>query len=519
MPSRFGSGASAFSGRLFIASALLLLSACGGAGGGGSERPALSIDAQFIDETAKQDGEAPVRSVVATLSHAQDAPLQAYWNFSQRGVAGVDLTALSDRQARLDINFKQPGELERGVYNDTIEFRVCADPECTREIDGSPAIISTRFEVTDPDDPFFDEPQTTARRIPATILDLGASRIVWDEFSGLLYATIPAGTSGEGEPNDYANSVIAIDPQTHQIVRSVFAGSDPDQIEVSDDGSYLYVGFLNSSRVRRFDLPEMTQSLEISLGVNDRGESLFARDIVIAPGQPGTIAVSMDRTNRAPDFEKLTVFDDGVPRPNEVTFQSVHTAVYPTALAWSEDGASIYGKNNESSGDNLYVFAVEEAGLSLAASYQNAFIGHGDSITSSEGLVYAADGTVLDGSDGSAYGQYPSRDAFTEQLVVDTERRLALAVSGDYYEAQGATTLQSFDLDQFTVIDTVAIRLGGRYDSLSLKGKSLVRWGEQGLAYVNDGTTPYNGDGLVVIIDDPFVIGEVAERKHMQAGW
>ena len=67
-------------------------------------------------------------------------------------------------------------------------------------------------------------------------LSLPANDLVYDPGTHRIYATVPSSAGAIG------NSVTAIDPETGQIGPSVFIGSEPGRLALSDDGMYLDVG-------------------------------------------------------------------------------------------------------------------------------------------------------------------------------------------------------------------------------------------------------------------------------------
>jgi YVTN family beta-propeller protein len=80
---------------------------------------------------------------------------------------------------------------------------------------------------------------TVSRSDEGTFLDeiheisLVANDILYDPFSRRIYASVPGGAGTAG------NSVTVIDPATRAIGASVFVGSEPGQLAISDNGQYL----------------------------------------------------------------------------------------------------------------------------------------------------------------------------------------------------------------------------------------------------------------------------------------
>ncbi|HEX8431680.1 MAG TPA: hypothetical protein VF625_10340, partial [Longimicrobium sp.] len=170
----------------------------------------------------------------------------------------------------------------------------------------------------------------TSRRV----MPLPGRDLVYNPGTGRLYATV----SGNATTN--ANSVAEIDPTAGTVVRSEFVGSDPARIARSDDGQFLYVGLNGASAVRRVTLATLTPGLQWSL---DAGQ--VAGDIEVMPGQARTVAVSRQRPGYSPPLDGVTIYDDGVARPQS---SPGHTG--GNRIEFLESASTLYGFNNAHTG-------------------------------------------------------------------------------------------------------------------------------------------------------------------------
>ena len=89
-------------------------------------------------------------------------------------------------------------------------------------------------------------------------VSLATKDLAYSPLTQRLYATTPAN-----------NSVQEIDPFTGTLLRSLFVGSQPNKLAVSDTGSHLYVGLDGAAAVARINLATFTVDLQFSLGVDD----------------------------------------------------------------------------------------------------------------------------------------------------------------------------------------------------------------------------------------------------------
>ena len=128
-----------------------------------------------------------------------------------------------------------------------------------------------------------------------TVLNIPVNDIAYDKVSKKLFASIPsvAGPSG--------NSVTEIDPVTATLGTSVFVGSEPNKIAVSDDGQTLYVGIDGAASVRRVDVASHTATTQIRLGSElFDGVPFTAADMIVVPGNANAVAVARMQPGLSP---------------------------------------------------------------------------------------------------------------------------------------------------------------------------------------------------------------------------
>ncbi len=119
------------------------------------------------------------------------------------------------------------------------------------------------------------------RQIPLT-----ANDVVYSSSTGKLYASVPSSAGING------NSIATIDPSTGVISNSVFVGSEPNRLALSDDGRTLYTSLDGASAIRRFDVVTQTLGLQFGLGQHAFFGTYRANDLAVAPGDPNLVAVA-----------------------------------------------------------------------------------------------------------------------------------------------------------------------------------------------------------------------------------
>ncbi len=307
-------------------------------------------------------------------------------------------------------------------------------------------------------------PTSTAKTLPVVAGDL-----VYDAPSAKLYASV-AGTSG---PN--TNSVIAIDPIAGAITGSVFVGSLPRRIERSDNGQYLYVGLNGASAVRRVDLPALTPGLQWSVG-----NGLVAGDIEVLPGLPNVVVVSRQNLGSSPPLAGVTVYDDGVARPNS---SPGHTG--GNRITVLETSTVVYGYNNAHTGFGFYEIVIDASGARHASETGGLISGFYTDIVGANGRVYGTDGSIVDAARRTRIGSFPV--ASTATAVDPLTGRAFLIVNG---------AIEVYDLNTFQLLGTMNVP-GVSFGHPALLVSRIVRWGVDGLALMDEDE--------IIIVRSPIV--------------
>ncbi|MFZ1375327.1 MAG: hypothetical protein WAS25_01875 [Geothrix sp.] len=335
----------------------------------------------------------------------------------------------------------------------------------------------------------------SSSQVPITIGSLStlivpevANDVAWDAAHGLLYASIPS-TSAK-----YGNRVVAVNPATGAITASVFAGSEPNRLAVSGDGQFLYVGLDGSSSIQRFALPALTLDLSIPLPMDGYFGPYYTLDLQVAPLSPRTVAVSLANKGVSPSAQGgIVIFDDATPRPVRANGWSGGGNLY-TSLQWGLDDKVLYAANNQTTGYNYYILAVDAAGVTLTkdlmwtfSSFQNAI--HFEPTTN---RIYAGSGQVLTPSSGQLVGSFAAQGSMIPVASLASAFYLTWDPLLSY-----SYKLQRFHLTEFTLKDTLTLPLpSGVYYPPS----RLVGWSGPGLASCGNGHP-------LSIHSGPFVAG------------
>lgn len=219
--------------------------------------------------------------------------------------------------------------------------------------------------------------------------------VAYSASTSKIYATVP---SLAGMP--YGNRLVEIDPFRGTIERSVFAGSEPGVIAVSDDGSFAYVGLDGAAAVRRVELTSMTTGLKFNLGRPELSETYFVDDMGVLPGLPDSVVVSRKDVNIIPSKAGVAVYDSGVKRP-----LSTPPFDGPNSIALL-DSSTVVGYDNTSSEHGLWRLTIQADGITVQTHASYALNGYGHRIVTNSGEIFSTSGQAADGTTLQVLGSY-----------------------------------------------------------------------------------------------------------------
>src|SRR5262249_2941652 len=112
-------------------------------------------------------------------------------------------------------------------------------------------------------------------------VELDANDLVYDPTRGHLYASVGSAAA------NHANSVVAVDAATGQLVWSLNVGSHPGSLALSGNGKALGIGLGGAKAIQRIDVARRQVGPLIPL---DDG---FAEKVVVLPGTTDVVVVSL----------------------------------------------------------------------------------------------------------------------------------------------------------------------------------------------------------------------------------
>ncbi len=330
-----------------------------------------------------------------------------------------------------------------------------------------------------------------------SLVNITANDMVWDTATQQIYLSIPNTSSTN------PNTITALDPTTGQLGLSQFAGSNPDQMSLSSDDSYLYVGLDGSATVQRFTLPGLGTDISIPLGSSTLGPNI-AVGIKAAPGLPHTVAVLIGNPSNTgtplTDGGGLQIFDDATARPTALPGAYLGgSSISIDSIQWNSTATQIFASAGNgyqfTGGSNLYALNVNSSGVQLGQTFSGNYKNlHYDSVT---GDVYSDSGQAFDPTTGSQIG------TFGVQGIMIPDGTLGYAYFLDQPTTQSGSntyTLSAYDLTHFTLAGSVSI------NNVVGTPVKIIRWGTNGLAILTQNLAPNLYPGAAVyLLNGSFV--------------
>ena len=302
-----------------------------------------------------------------------------------------------------------------------------------------------------------------ARAADVRIINIRTKDIIYDPFTQKIYASVPSSAGANG------NSITTIDPATGLVGNSVFIGSEPGKLALSDDGQFLYVALDGAAAVRRFNMSTQTAGLQFTLGNDSFLGLYFAEDMAVQPGNPGVLAVSRRNLGFSPRHEGVAIYDNGVQRSAETPG---HTG--SNVIEFSGSPSRLYGYNNETTDFGFRRMSVDDNGVTIIDNTSNIISGFFVDIKFEGGLIFSTSGRVVDPEARTLLGTFSFPDHNFPSAVLPNVN------TGRVYFVAG-NKLLTYDWETLTLLNNETIP--GMVGSAS----SLIRWGQDGLAFRTTG--------------------------------
>lgn len=306
-------------------------------------------------------------------------------------------------------------------------------------------------------------------------VDVAANDLVVDPITQTIYVSIPSSSLPNG------NSIAPVTPLTGAVGPSVFLGSEPTKMAVSDNGQFIYALLNGSASIRRFEIATQTAGLQFSLGHDSSGSPLLPVDLAVQPSNPNTLAVM-----RQGGSSGIAIYDAGVPR-------SAIVNAFATSFTFNNiDASRLYGL----SGGTLIRMMVNASGVTQTGTTN---VSGGGAVRFDNGRLYTSSGQVLDPETGTLFGTFTGTN-INNSTTFTTDSAINRAF---YLTAPGFSGTQTLNL---RVYDTQTFVPVGTLDIPNVVGAPtrMVRWGSNGLAFCTNSGQLFIIQTTLVSSGDPI---------------
>ena len=287
-------------------------------------------------------------------------------------------------------------------------------------------------------------------------VSLATNDLAYDKVRNRIYASLPSTATA------YGNNIVAIDPTSGAVAASVFVGSEPGALAITDACDYLYVSLDGAAAVRQVDLSSFTAGLQFGLGKDSGGAPLYAASLRVVPGRSDSV-LAVRRTSSSSFTNGLAVYDNGVMR-SKVTSATTNDA---TNVVFG-DASTAYGVSQFQG--MLLRYPIDGAGVSTGVPVIGGITGN--VAAADGGRIYTSGGQVIDPKIPALIGKY----AASGLVLPDGDRGRTYVVPQNFGSSTGG--IQAFDQATLVPLGTISLTTGA--------WTSLLRWGTDGIAFRRD---------------------------------
>jgi hypothetical protein len=290
----------------------------------------------------------------------------------------------------------------------------------------------------------------------ATTIALAANALVYNPFDFHLYASVGSSQGADG------NSIAVIDPYAGSIVKSIFVGSEPRRMAISDDGTSLWVALDGTTSVRKVDLASWTAGQQFNVGSDLFIGVWYPRDVAVLPGTRDSVVVTRyGKTSTS--YDGPVVYDNGVPRAYSSSI-GLSGAVgvimtYSPELVFAY-GAGLPSLSTACVNANGYFVKKEASPFDILLQGQYAFV---------QNVIYTGSGVAYDIASATTLGTYAGRGP----VAADASKRRVYFLSNTM-----AATVSAYDMDTFLLEGSETLSVG-----MNVLGDNFVLWGRYGYAF------------------------------------
>lgn len=300
----------------------------------------------------------------------------------------------------------------------------------------------------------------------------------WDATRAVFYGSIPLSDA------THPRTIASIDPIAASITPAfswTFGASnaEPRLLSVSSDGSFLYFSIFGT--IERYTLPNFNSNQALGLGIQ-------VTALKASPVSPYVVAADVT-SNTTPVSEHPFLVFDGASIMNNTGLEPWDT------LAWSADGSTLYAGDTFNTGNDLVKvgFDLLASTRTTLTSTAGVWSGSAMHLDPASGLIYADDSTAVVDPTGPSITSavYPVSGV----MIPDSTLGCAYFITQTQAQidaAAGDWTLSCYSTTDQTLTRSIVI------PAVVGAPTKMLRWGNEGLAFITDGGYIYFVSGQVV---------------------
>lgn len=292
-----------------------------------------------------------------------------------------------------------------------------------------------------------------------------ANSIIYDKTRDRILA-ISGGSALPG----FIHSLTPVNASTGGIGTPLFLGNDPVNMDITDDGQFLYVGLRSANSVQRVALGSFTKAEEIRLSSASSTWNSYAYyplQIMTLPGRPRDFIACQQAVTSS--FSAVYPYFDGVVQTGRDSDS--------WSLARGATPGQFYGYNYSDTGYDFVKAAMNSTGFSTVVSKTGVLSGFSTRIAAENDIIFTNTGKVANGVTMGIIGEisfpWTNPTSNPPPVVVKTD----LAKSRVFFGRGNEIAI--YDSQALTLIDRVILPGVGNI-------KDLIRYRESGLAAITD---------------------------------
>lgn len=288
-------------------------------------------------------------------------------------------------------------------------------------------------------------------------VEINNNDIIYVSAEDRIYVSTPNGGST-------GNSLCVINPYFATVEECYYIGYGPNDLALSDDGAYMYIGLEDSTAIARFDMNTKEVDLIFSVNEDNSIPGVFADDILVLPGAPNSVVVA--RVDGWDNNKEVAVYDSGVQRPE------LSSSAKANNLTFVESNGKLFGTQNSISPYKLREFYINPDGVTSNDGTNDLAPGLGNKVESKNNYIYDETGNLIDasGSTPTLVGtfEFTHPPMFNNSIIVEHAPDTNLV--SYIYSTPGYVHLDVFNSSTF---ENIAYH---QLDSYST-GENLINWG------------------------------------------